>query len=214
MSSTMNSPTKSTASRARPGGRTAQKSGQIQAAVLDLLVEGGPESCTFTNVAARSGVERSTLYRRFGNRWAMISDAYSATADRELAIVPTGDFRADMTAHLQHVAASLESTLGRSMVVAAATARLDRTPESGRYWQRRLVHLEPIVDAAVASGQLKPGTDCEQLFGASDGPLFFRLLIVGKPIDAAFVEGIVDDLCARFALPGRKLTVRHKETAS
>lgn len=198
MSSTIKSSAKSAASRARPGGRTAQKTERIHAATLDLLVEGGPNACTFSKVAARAGVERSTLYRRYGNRWAMISDAYSAKADQELAIEATGDFRADMMAHLQRVAASMETTLGKAMIVAAAVARYDRTPEAGRYWLRRQKHLEPIIDAAVASGQLESAIDCDELFAASDGPLFFRHLIIGEPADDSVLEGIVDDLCEQY----------------
>lgn len=187
----------------RPGGRTARITERISLAVLELLVEGGPGAATFTNVAQRAGVERSTLYRRYPSRWAMISEAYSARATLDLAIEPTGDFRADMTAHLRKIAASMESTLGRAMVVAAALARLERSPEAGRYWNHQLKTLRPIIAAAVASGQLAPGIDPEELFAASDGPLFFRLLVVGAPIDEAFVGMAVDNLCSLYCQPGR-----------
>ena len=65
----------------RPGGRTAKVSRRINDAVLKLLVEGGIEACTFAAVAERAAVERSTLYRRYEDRWAMMIDAildYSA----------------------------------------------------------------------------------------------------------------------------------------
>lgn len=210
----MNSVTNSTAARSRPGGRTAQTTERIHAAVLTLLIAGGPDACTFTSVAIKAGVERSTLYRRYGNRWAMISDSYAAKASRDLAIEPTGDFRADMTAHLRKIAASMESTLGRAMIVAAAAARLDRSPEAGRYWQSRLRQLQPIVDAAVASGQMAPGIDCEELFAASDGPLFFLLLVVGKTADERVIARIVDDLCAHYCRTKGESRGRQKETAS
>lgn len=189
--------------RPRPGGRTADISGRIGAAIVQLLIEAGAEECTFTNVAAKAGVERSTLYRRYASRWAMISEALFAHHAIDLAIDATGDFRADMTAHLHKVAESLESTPGRAMVVAAAMARVERAAVGGRYWSNRREQLQPVIDAAVKSGQIRAGIDPDDLFAASDGPLFFRLLIASAPIDEAFVGQVVDNLCALYCLPGQ-----------
>ena len=187
--------------RSRPGGRTAETSDRIAAAVVDLLVEQGAEECTFTNVAEKAGVERSTLYRRYDNRWAMISEALFAFHAVDFAVDATGDFRADMTDHLHKVAESLESTTGRAMVVAAAIARVERSPAGGQYWRNRREQLQPIVDAAVESGQLRPGIDPDELFAASDGPLFFRLLIACAPIDEPFIGQVVDNLCRLYGRP-------------
>lgn len=201
----------------RPGGRTAKTSDRIGAAVVRLLVEKGPDECTFTNVAGKAGVERSTLYRRYSGRWAMISEALFAHSAIDLGIEATGDFRTDMTVHLQKVGASLDSTPGRAMVVAAAMARVDRTPEGGQYWSNRRKQLQPVIDAAVKSGQLRPGIDPDELFAASDGPLFFRMLIASAPIDAAFIGRVVDNLCRLYCIPDQNVggaSVGQEETAS
>lgn len=186
----------------RPGGRTAETSDRIGAAVVELLVERGVEECTFTNVAAKAEVERSTLYRRYANRWAMISQALFDHHAIDFAIDATGDFRADMTAHLRKIADSLESTPGRAMVVAAAMARVERSPVGGRYWANRREQLQPVIDAAVRSGQIRPGIEPDELFAASDGPLFFRMLIAAAPIDDAFIGQVVDNLCALYGRTG------------
>jgi AcrR family transcriptional regulator len=197
----------------RPGGRTARTSERINTAVLDSLVTGGPDSCTFTNVAEKAGVERSTLYRRYGNRWAMISEAYTARAAQDLSIVATGNFRADIKAHLRSIADSLSSTLGRAMLAAAAIARVEETPEAGRYWRARREQIRPILDKAVVTGEARAGIDPDEFFAAADGPLFFRLLIAGAPIDDEFIGRVVDNL---WRLYGRTDGVGHaeKETAS
>ena len=194
--------------RSRPGGRTAETGYRIAAAVVELLVDRGAEECTFTNVAELAGVERSTLYRRYDNRWAMISEALFAHHQVDFAVEASGDFRADMTAHLHKVAASLESTPGRAMVVAAAMARVERSPAGGRYWANRRDQLQPIIDAAVESGQMRPGIDPNELFAASDGPLFFRLLIADAPIDDAFIGQVVDNLCRLYCLAGEGAPMR------
>lgn len=180
--------------RQRPGGRTAETGDRIAAAVVRLLVDRGVDYCTFTNVAALARVERSTLYRRYDNRWTMISQALFKYHAIDFAVDATGDFRDDMIAHLRKIAASLDSRVGRAMVVAAAIARVEETPAGGQYWRQRRAQLQPIIDAAVSSGQVRPGIAPDELFAASDGPLFFRMLIANAPIDEAFITQVVDNL--------------------
>lgn len=188
--------------RQRPGGRTADVTRRVHGAVLDLIVSGGEEKCTFQNVARRANVERSTLYRRYSNRWAMISEAFAATYADDLSFEPTGSFRGDLTCHLSRVARTLSSPLGRAMLAVAAVARLD--PESrevaGRFWQVRKKAQEPFVRAAIDRGELVTNVDLEELFAAADGPLYFRLLIIGRTIDQNWVERTVDQVCRAFCL--------------
>lgn len=186
----------------RPGGRTARKTAEIREAVLALLVEGGPAACTVTAVAERADVDRSTLYRRYGSRWAMMADAFAGQAAAQLAVPATGDFRRDMTRHLTGIAEMMAGDLGRAMIVAAATARLDRSPLAGQYWQARLAQLQPVIDAAAARGEIRSGIDAETLFADSDGPLFFLLLVVGRSPSGADVGRVVDNLWRRYRAGG------------
>lgn len=186
--------------RHRPGGRTAEITNRIHQAVVALLEEGGHEACTYPKIAKRAGVERSTLYRRYPDRWTLLAEAYVAILAQDLNVVPSGNFRADLRAHLLNVSTTLTSPLGMAMLAAAAVARLD--PDSiktaGRYWQVRLNDIEPFVAAAIARGELDQDVDREALIGSADGPLYFRLLIVGKPIDAALLDRVLDDVCALY----------------
>src|SRR5438046_8510954 len=81
----------------RPGGRTADVTKRVHEAVIDLIVSGGEEQCTFQNVARRAKVERSTLYRRYPNRWLMMSEAFASAYVDDLSFEPTGSFRGDLT---------------------------------------------------------------------------------------------------------------------
>ena len=55
-----------------------------------------------------------------------------------------------------------------------------------------------VGEAAVASGQLKPGTDTELLIDALNGPLFFRWLQGHAPLDKGFAERIFDKVIPAF----------------
>jgi AcrR family transcriptional regulator len=199
---------KSVSSRARPGGRTAEVSKRIYEAVIALLAEGGHDACTYPRIAEKAGIERSTLYRRYPDRWAMLGEAYVAMLSPQLDVVPGDCFRDDLRTHLRKVAAVLESPLGTAMIAAGAIARID--PESrqsaGRFWQARLEKMEPFVAAAIAKGELDPDIDREALFGTADGPLYFRRLIVGTPIDDDLIDQAVEKVCCLYAREGQPET--------
>lgn len=59
---------------ARPGRpRVADLDQRLEAAVLALLHEGGPSAVTMEGVAARSGVAKTSIYRRHANRTELLS---------------------------------------------------------------------------------------------------------------------------------------------
>jgi AcrR family transcriptional regulator len=191
------------AHRSRPGGRTADVTRRVHDAVLALLVEGGEERCSFQSVARRANVERSTLYRRYPNRWAMMSEAFASAYADDLSFEPTGSFRGDLICHLSRVAHTLGSPLGMAMLAAGAVARLDPASReaAGGFWQFRKGQQQPFVQAAIDRGELPAGVSLDELFAAADGPLYFRLLIIAEPIDKAWIESVVDQVCRAFCLP-------------
>jgi hypothetical protein len=46
----------------------------------------------------------------------------------------------------------------------------------------------------VASGELPPALDIDRALDALSGPLFYRALVSGGPISAAFTDGLVADV--------------------
>jgi len=191
--------------RPRPGGRTADVTKRVHEAVLGLLMEGGDESCSFQNVARRANVERSTLYRRYPNRWAMMSDAFAAAYVDDLSFDSTGNFRDDLICHLSRVAHTLGSPLGMAMLAAGAVARLDPASRvaAGGFWEFRKNQQRGFVQAAIDRGELPPDVSLDALFAAADGPLYFRLLIIAQPVDKAWIESVVDQVWKAFCLPRR-----------
>lgn len=194
----------------RPGGRTAEVTRRINQAVLELLVEGGVDACTFQNVAARAGIERSTLYRRCPDRWATIIDAIIDFAERETAPHDTGSFRGDLRATLANLAKALNGPLGPTLVAVAAALQGGAAPGQGaRFWASRVERLEPMFESAIARGEIPSTADPEEIFSMAAGPLYFRRFIASKPISDEWVERIADEICDRYCFgagPGEPAT--------
>ena len=185
----------------RPGGRTADVTRRINEAVLELLIEGGIDACTFQNIASRAGIERSTLYRRNPDRWPTIIDAIIDFAQRETATPDTGSFRGDLCATLYNLAKVLNGPLGPALITVAAALQGGAAPGEGeRFWVSRLERLGPIFEAAIERGELPADADPEEIFSMAAGPIYFRRLIVSKPIGDDWVEKVADEIYERYRL--------------
>ena len=185
----------------RPGGRTAEVTRRINDAVLALLVEGGIGACTFAAVADRADVERSTLYRRYGDRWAMMIDAILGYAADEVAPLSLQSFREDLRFVLDRMAEVLATPLGPALWAVGAALRAGSAPEHrARFWETRLAQILPIIDQAKGRGELDPGVDPEEVFAFAMGAVHFRMLVIGERIGSKVVDQIVDDVCRLYCL--------------
>src|SRR5579862_7114745 len=82
--------------RRRPGGRTARATQAILAAVIDELAETGYAALSLDRVAARAGVHRATVYRRWASKEALTADAVLASAAQDVPPPDTGTLRGDL----------------------------------------------------------------------------------------------------------------------
>ena len=182
---------------------------RVNDAVLELLVEGGIAACTFAAVADRAGVERSTLYRRYGDRWAMMIDAVLGYSAKEAAAVSLGSFREDLRFLLDRMAQILATPLGPALWAVGAALRAGSAPEHrARFWERRLQQILPIFDTAMARGELVREADPEEIFAFAMGAVHFRMLVVGEPVDSKRVEQIIDDVCRLYCRQQRSIEVQ------
>jgi AcrR family transcriptional regulator len=199
----------------RPGGRTAEVTRRVNEAVLELLVEGGMAACTFAAVAHRADVERSTLYRRYGDRWAMMIDAILGYSAKEAAAVSLGSFREDLRFMLERMAKVLASPLGPALWAVGAALRAGSAPEHRtRFWETRLSQILPIFEAAEALGELVPGADPEEIFAFAMGAVHFRMLVIGEAVDSDRVEQIVDDVCRLYCREKRSVEMESAVAAA
>jgi AcrR family transcriptional regulator len=173
--------------------------GRINRAALDLLIEGGANACTFSNVAERAGIERSTLYRRYPTKWEMMLEAFLEHSGADVIPILGSSFAEDLKSVLQRLATTLQSSLGRAFM--ALAAELSATPSrdlAQAYFARRMTQLGPMFSAAIVRGEISPTTDREFMFGFAAGAVYFRVFIASKPVDDAFIDSVVECVCRLF----------------
>jgi hypothetical protein len=62
----------------------------------------------------------------------------------------------------------------------------------------RLAQLAPVIARGIARGDLRPGTEVRSVHELLAGPIFYRLLLSGAPLDRTLGARLVDALLAGF----------------
>ncbi|MGL6234207.1 MAG: TetR/AcrR family transcriptional regulator [Segniliparus sp.] len=183
----------------------------VRRVVLDAafqeLVENGVANMTVAGVARRCGVHATTIYRRWTTRENLLFDAMTARSSDAIPPADTGSTRDDFLALTRAGAAYLDSPVGRT-ALHAATLKADDAYNTARtaFWQSRIRALSPVVDRAVARGDLPAETDPRIVLEALMAPLHARVLLTDDPIPEDLPERLVDILLDGAAVRGGRTT--------
>jgi AcrR family transcriptional regulator len=187
---------------ARPGGRTARVRAVVLEATVAELIEHGYAGLTVEGVAARAGVNRTTLYRRWGGRDALIVDAVEAFAAAEAKVPDSGDIDEDLRLWARSILATLTRPVSGALVRAVFGGAGD-SPQvhqlRHRFWLIRSALVMPMVHRAIERGQLPAGTAADEVIRHVGAPLYYRLLVLGEPLtpEAADLAARVTATAAR-----------------
>jgi AcrR family transcriptional regulator len=166
---------------------------RVLAAALNLLSESGVSGFTVDEVANRSGVAKTTIYRHWPSREALVLDAASRISAAVQA-PDTGSVVADATVLLINLARLL-ATARWSSVVPSIVDVAERDPDfaaiHAMIQRGHAAPLREVLDRAVERGQLPKTTDSSQLISALIGPLYYRRWFTREPTDDRFVETLV-----------------------
>ena len=191
--------------KTRPGGRSARVRQTVQEATLALLSERGYEGFEIPEVAARAGVNRTTVYRRWKTKSGLVADTMLAHMAEQVPAPDTGSFRSDLELLVREVVAVLEQPAVREVLRAQVVlAAADEQVQAARaaFWATRFERSGAIVERAIARGELPPDTDPRELQEFAIAPLYLRALVTGGPLGEGLVEKIVRRTLAAFSAPG------------
>lgn len=182
--------------RRRPGGRSARVRQAVLDATLEVLREKGMDQFSVAEVVTRSGVNETSIYRRWGTRDRLMIDALLATGEQRIPIPDTGSLRGDLIAFAAALSAYLTDPVGRALTHALAGPTEDPvvTDARRRYFQARLELASAIIERAVARGELPAATDATLALEMLIGPLHFRTLMSREPLEDGLPSRLADQL--------------------
>ena len=147
-------------------------------------------------VAARAGVGKTTVYRRWPSRGALALDAFMSESSSQLPLPHTGSLRGDLCSVLgAWVHAVTGTRAGR--ILAGLIAEAQRDPALAVAWRERVFdplrdQHRAIIEAAVRRGDISAGTDADAVLDLVFGAAYHRLLHGHLPLDDHFVREVVD----------------------
>jgi AcrR family transcriptional regulator len=166
---------------------------QVLDAVVELIDEGGVDTVTMEGVAARSGVAKTTVYRHWPTRSALIVDAVRSCW-AHLVTPDTGALRTDLRAAF---ATMQETELGPvSRMMPSLLAAAMRDPELDRLTRtlgdERKRPIIEMFERAQDRGELSADVDLDLAFGVVLGPLVFRKVNLREPISDEYLDGVIE----------------------
>jgi AcrR family transcriptional regulator len=187
----------------RPGGRSSRVRSKVLESAFRLLAEKGPAGFSVGEVAARAGVNETSIYRRWGTKSGLALDACLDFAAQRLPLPDTGALRSDLILLLQRVSHLLQSPEGKAMLAMSFALEPESMDIRKDYWRVRLSAAASLVERGVARGEIASAADGEQLIEALIAPFFFRALVSLQPLDDWPVEQMVDRMLGCSAPDGR-----------
>jgi AcrR family transcriptional regulator len=180
--------------RGRPRSQEADRA--ILTATVDLLAERGLDGMSIEEVAARAGVGKATIYRRWPSKGLLALDAFVVSFAEQQPLPDTGTLRSDLVAALNAwVRAVTGTSMGRMLTGLIAEAQHD--PELRAAWRDRV--LEPLraqhrvmLDRAVARGEIPASVDQDVVLDLFFGAAQHRLLLGHLPLTEDFIDEVVD----------------------
>ena len=179
----------------RPGGRAERVRTAVLGAAAELLTEVGYDKMSVEDVAARAGVHKTTVYRRWPTKAALTADAASLHSADAVPIPDTGTMVGDLRLLAREVVANIGTEGGarrsRSIAAAAATSDELATAMHG-FWAHRLALSAEVVERAIHRGELPASIDANLIIETVIGPLWLRLLLTGEPITEELADQVVE----------------------
>ena len=180
----------------RPGRpRSTEADDAILEAAVEIFAEVGLAGLTVEGVAARAGVGKATIYRRYPGKVDLVVAATRCFTQPQQAPPDTGTTRGDLAALVDGLITMLTTTpLGRALptLVAART----RVPELDLAYSEIVAEKRArsavVIRRAIERGDLRADVDPEIVIDCYVSPIFYRFLITSAPLDVAFASEIVD----------------------
>lgn len=159
---------------------------------------------TMDRLAAMTGVGKPTIYRTWPNAMAVAFDVLMARTKTLRAGAAKGAPRAALRGQLLAIAGLFSAPSGRSIALLIAAAQSET--EMARAFRTRFLMASreegrAILERGMAAGVFRKELDLETALDLVYAPLYFRLLIGHQPIDAAFVDRLLDGALHGLAAP-------------
>lgn len=174
--------------------RVERSKAAVLAETYRQLTHSGISGVSIDEVSRVSGVSKTTIYRHWPSRSALLIDACSRLGNASLP-PDTGTLRADLHALVTNLAEQLQSAAWASVYPSVIDAA-ERDPEiaamQSALHKSFMAPFHAVVERAKAKGEIQRDKPAADLIAAVVGPIFYRRWFSKEAIDGRFAEATID----------------------
>jgi AcrR family transcriptional regulator len=170
---------------------------RVLEAVLTLLVEHGYDALSVDAAADRSGVHRTTVYRRWHDVGGLLADVLAEATRDEWQPPDTGSLDGDLVAVNREIYTALTADPPVTAALIAASFRSEQAQKAlMSFWADRYDRCAAIVLRAAERGEIPAQTDPRRLLIAATAPVYYELVLLRTPAGWHLAEQPARDAAA------------------
>jgi AcrR family transcriptional regulator len=185
--------------RALPRGRPrdASRDEALREAALSVLAEVGYRALTMDAVAATARAGKATIYRRWDSKLDLVIDSCNQLVSENIPEPDTGSLAGDLREFLLSFAMFLSGPAGKA--AQALVGEIPHEPELAEAFRKSFLRsqrdvLRAVLERAGARGEVDEDAPKGMAVELAGAALNYRLMVTGDPLDAAFVDRLVDQV--------------------
>ena len=171
----------------------------VMDAATELLLEGGPSAITMDGVVARSGVAKSTLYRHWPTRDALVIDVFGHIAPNLPDPDPNLTFEEGLRVLAHSFVEIVNDPYWKRLIPAMLLLKseMHEIAELDADLQKHQADVvTPVLECGVHEGWLAPGFDADCIATLLIGPILMAALTDSTPLTDEFADRCVDHFLA------------------
>jgi AcrR family transcriptional regulator len=177
------------------GGRP--RSPRIQQAILKaaarLVLERGFRALSIDAIAARAGVGRTTIYRRWPNKAAIVMDAFVGRVDPETLFQPARSYTESIRLQMRTMAKAFRGKDGALIRALLAEAQFDPDLAAAlreRWTMPRRRMAIAYFRQGIQNGFLRPDVHPNAMIDMLYAPIYYRLQMGTGPLSDTYIDEI------------------------
>lgn len=171
--------------------KTARRKQCILDAVVEALEEHDYRKFTIEDVALRSGVAKSTIYRWWKHKSDLVFEAFKAYTASIFDMDFSQSLQFNLEQQLLKLAKALDHQVGRALLVVMAENR----EAAGEFFQQYLLprreETRKLIQLAIQRGEICEHYPFELMLDSIYAPIHYQIIFFNKMPDAAYIHDLV-----------------------
>jgi AcrR family transcriptional regulator len=171
---------------------------------IDLLDEEGFAHLTIQKIVQRSGVAKTTIYRRWPNVASIVMEAFLSDMASVSPIVAKDSATETVRTSMRLFARTLKTRRGELLRALLSRAQYDHDLKEA-FWLRwikpRREAMIEVLRRGMAAGEFRAGLDLDIVIDGFYGPIYYRLLVPYASLSNSYIDSLAMNLLRGIAAP-------------